>query len=250
MTRIEFSDAFSTSLNSHNTQAQFGEQASKNEIVLDEYEKSFFLTKAQKELVINLYNGKNPFGDSFESTEELRRYLDGLIKTEIYKEGLEEINIEENPNKLKKLDTKGISPNSTLFKLPDDLAFITMEQVTYGDDTLGCYNGSVANVYPVTQDEYSRVKNNPFRGPTKYKVIRLDAGDNTVELISKYKINSYLIKYLAKPSPIILETLPNNLTIEGVNEATDCKLNPILHTIILDRAVRLALQAKSISIDK
>ncbi len=34
-------------------------------------EKSIFLTKAQEEIIIDLYNGKNPFGDSFEKTEEL-----------------------------------------------------------------------------------------------------------------------------------------------------------------------------------
>ena len=42
---------------------------------LNEYEKSLYLTKAQEEYVLSLYNGKNPYGDSFEKTEELRRYL-------------------------------------------------------------------------------------------------------------------------------------------------------------------------------
>jgi hypothetical protein len=58
--------------------------ASLGTVVLDEYEKSLFLTQAQEEIVINLYNGKNPYGDSFESTEELRRYLDELVKTKSY----------------------------------------------------------------------------------------------------------------------------------------------------------------------
>ena len=44
MTRSEFSDMFTTLLNSHNTQALFGEQASKQEVALDEYEKSVLLT--------------------------------------------------------------------------------------------------------------------------------------------------------------------------------------------------------------
>ena len=46
MTISEFSDGFTTLLNSYNTQAMFGEQASKAEITLDEYEKSVFLTQA------------------------------------------------------------------------------------------------------------------------------------------------------------------------------------------------------------
>lgn len=237
MTIQEFSNTFDTLLNSYNTQAQFGEQASKREIVLDEYEKSFYLTKAQEEVVINFYNGKNPYGDSFESTEEMRRYLEGLVKTKVY---LNEDSV----------DGTGVSIDSVFYRLPNDIAFITMEQVIYGDDALGCYKGSTATVYPITQDEYSRIKNNPFRGPTKYKVIRLDAGDSLVELVSKYKIKEYLVRYLSKPEPIILETLPNDLTIEGQNERSECKLNSILHDTILDRAVQIALQAKGISVTK
>lgn len=235
MTIQEFSNTFDILLNSHNTQAQFGEQASKREIVLDEYEKSLYLTKAQEEVVVNLYNGKNPYGDSFEGTEEMRRYLESLVKTKVY-------STEEQVN------GTGVSIGSVFYRLPEDVAFITMEQVTYEDEDLGCYSGSVAAVYPVTQDEYSRIKNNPFRGPTRYKVIRLDTGNNTVELVSKYKIGEYLLKYLARPEPIILEDLPNDLTIEGRGEHSECKLNSILHGTILERAVQMALQAKGISV--
>lgn len=237
MTIQEFSNTFDTLLNSYNTTAQFGEQASKREIVLDEYEKSLYLTKAQEEVVVNFYNGKNPYGDSFESTEEMRRYLENLVKTKVY-------------STTEQVSGTGVSDNSVFYKLPNDVAFITMEQVTYNDKSLGCYNGSTAAVYPVTQDEYSRIKNNPFRGPTRYKAIRLDTGDNTVELISKYKIGKYLLKYLSRPEPIILEDLPNDLTIEGRGEHSECKLNSILHDTILERAVQIALQAKGISVTK
>lgn len=237
MTIQEFSNAFDTLLNSYDTQSQFGEQASKREIVLDEYEKSFYLTKAQEEVVVNFYNGKNPYGDSFESTEEMRRYLESLVKTKVY-------STEEQ------VDGTGVSISSVFYQLPEDVAFITMEQITYEDEALGCYSGSTATVYPVTQDEYSRIKNNPFRGPTRYKAIRLDTGNNTVELVSKYKIGEYMLKYLSRPEPIILEDLPNDLTIEGRGEHSECKLNSILHDTILERAVQMALQAKGISVSK
>ena len=94
------------------------------------------------------------------------------------------------------------------------------------------------------------MKNNPFRRPTKYKVIRLDPGDNLVELVSKYKIGTYLLRYLSRPNPIILEDLPNELTVNGENKERECELNPILHDTILTRAVQLALQSKGISVDK
>ena len=219
-------------LNSYSTQAQFGEQASKRDITLDEYEKSVLLTKAQEELVMSYYDGKNIYGDSFEATEELRRQLDSLVKTKVY-------------TTQDMIEGTGVSNNSVFFQLPSDLAFITMEQITYNDESLGCYNGSRINVQPTRQDEYNKIKNNPFRGATKYKALRLDAGDGIVEIISKYQVGNYLIRYVSKPEPIILEDLPDGLTIEGVSVATECKLNSILHKIILERAVLMALRAKT-----
>ena len=235
MTNEEFSNGFDILVNSYRRFKDFDKQESLDSIEFNEYEKSVYLTKAQEELAINFYNGKNPYGDSFESTEEMRRYLDALVKTKVF-------------TMADALRSIGVSANSVLFQLPDDLAFITMEQITYNDEKLGCYNGSTADVYPVTQDEYSRVKDNPFRGPTKYKAIRLDSGDKTVELVLKYAIKEYLIKYLSKPEPIILETLPNGLTIEGASKQTECKLNSVLHHTILERAVQMALQSKGISV--
>ncbi len=231
----EFSDTFDTLLNSYSVPAELGEQASRATIVLDEYEKSLFLTKAQKELVVNFYNGKNPYRDSFESTEELRRYLDSLVKTKSYSIG-------------ERVTGVGVSDKSVFYRLPPDIAFITLEQIKLADESLGCYNGNRADVYPITQDEYNRVKDNPFRGPTKYKALRLDYGNSIVELISKYSFSTYLIKYLSNPSPIILEDLPNDLSIEGISSKTECKLNPILHDAILERAVRMALIAKGVAI--
>ena len=237
MTLEEFSNGFDTLVNSYKRFKNFDKQEMLDSIEFDEYEKSFYLTKAQEEVAINFYNGKNPYGDSFESTEEMRRYLESLVKTKVY-------STEEQ------LSGVGVSDNSVFYKLPEDIAFITMEQIIYNDESLGCYNGSDATVYPVTQDEYSRIKNNPFRGPTKYKAIRLDAGDNIVELISKFEIGSYLVRYLSRPKPIILEDLPDDLTIEGETNKSECELNPILHDTILERAVQIALQAKGISVTK
>lgn len=247
MTNEEFSNGFDILVNSYSMNLPFGFEDT-HTMTFNEYEKSIFLTKAQQEVVVNLYNGKNIYGDSFELTEELRRYLDGLVKTLVYDATAEASS--ENPQGGKWTDTSVIanksSESSIFFKLPKDLAFITMEQVTYGDAELGCFNGYRANVYPVTQDEYARVKDNPFRGPTRYKAIRLDYGESIVEIISKYNINKYLVKYLAKPTPIVLIDLPDDLSIEEVSEKTECTLNSILHQAILERAVALAVQSKQL----
>lgn len=223
MTPLEFSNNFTVMLNSYHAQANFGEQSSVEEIVLDEYEKSFFLTKAQEEVVLEYYR------DSFETTEEIRRQLDALVKTKIYTD-------------LDKIEGIGVSDNSVFFQLPEDLAFITLEQVTCSE----CIKR--VNVLPVKQDEYNKIKNNPFRGVTKYKALRLDSGNNIVEIIAKEAVKQYIIRYVSKLEPIILETLPGDLTIGGMSDVNECKLNPMLHKTILDRAVVLALQSKGIHI--
>lgn len=238
MTLSEFSNSFDTLVNSFNNSTTPVLPSSKSDVVFDEYEKSVFLTKAQEEIVVNLYNGHTSTGESFEMTEEMRRYLDSLVETKVY----------NSDDQL--TDKIGLSDKSFFYLLPDNIAFITLEQVILNDDSLGCYNGSRVGVYPVTQDEFERVRNNPFRGPTKYKVLRIDYGSNIAELISKYTIDKYLIKYIIKPSPIILIDLPDNLTIDGISKATECQLNSILHNTILERAVVLALRSKGITIGK
>lgn len=82
MTTQEFSDMFDTLLNSYASQAVFGEGASKQEVVLDEYEKSVLLTQAQDIIVKNyFYGNQNPQGQGFD--DSIRRQVDfsSLIKT-------------------------------------------------------------------------------------------------------------------------------------------------------------------------
>ena len=72
----------------------------------------------------------------------------------------------------------------------------------------------------------------------------MDYGDGIIELISKYSIKNYLIKYVSKPEPIILIDLPSELSINGINRKTECKLNSVLHRNLLERAVKLAISTK------
>ena len=174
-----------------------------------------------------MYNGKNTFGDSFEKTEEVRRYLSGLIKT--------------YTTPVKETTYKGLSKHSVFFKLPKDLWFITYEAVDLKDDGLGCKSGEDVCVTPVTQDEYHRIRKNPFRGSNERRALRLDLNEEAVEIVSKYNVASYLVRYLSRPNPIILNDLPNDLSINGINKKTECGLNPVIHRAILERAVRLAI---------
>ena len=69
-----------------------------------------------------------------------------------------------------------------------------------------------------------------------------------MELISKYDIDSYMIKYLSKPAPIILEDL-GTLEIDGQSTPQEFNLHPTLYRVILDRAVLMALQSKGYNIN-
>ena len=57
------------------------------------------------------------------------------------------------------------------------------------------------------------------------------------------------MRYLSKPDPIILENLPDGLTIDGSSVASECKLNELLHQSVLERAVMLALRTRGININ-
>lgn len=236
MTTSEFSDSFDTLLNSYNTQAQFGNEASKREITLDEYEKSVFLTKAQEELVLSLYTGKNSYNDSFESSEEVRRYLANLV---------EEVKLKPITN------TQGIplgvTSTSKFFTLPEDLWFITLETVAVSDSR--CPSRTL-KVYPTKQDEYLSIRDNPFRGANDRRALRLDLSEGNVEIICKYTVSEYYVRYVAKLAPIVLTDLPDGLSINGVDSQMECTLHEALHQKILERAVTLALQSKGYNIQK
>lgn len=223
MTNKEFSDGFSTLLNS------FGITPN---ITLDEYEKSTFLTNAQEELIIDIYSGRNVvYGKSFEQTEEIRRYLSNLVET-----------YETSTKVIGKL---GLSQDSVFFNIPQDTWFITYEVAFLKDSKLGCLDGIEASVVPLPQDDLYRAKDNPFRGPSKDRVLRLDIKSDLAELISKYNVDKYLMRYISQPTPIILEDLPDGLSINGVSTESECELNPVVHRAILERAVQLAIISKT-----
>lgn len=229
MTTRDFSNAFDILLNSYNIPTKFGTDNSIGGITFDEYEKSMFLTQAQEQIVVELYSGRNEFNTSFEVTEESRAYLKDLIKTYMPKEST--------------VTPKGISKYSKFYSLPNDVLFITYESAILSDDSLGCRSGEEVTVVPVTQDEFDSTFNNPFRGPSKRRVLRLDNGSGVAEVISRYNIKDYTIRYISKPSPIILSDL-EDLTIGGDNKESNCKLNSALHEYILRRAVALALASR------
>lgn len=55
---------------------------------------------------------------------------------------------------------------------------------------------------------------------------------------------SYVIRYVERPTPIVLRTLPDGLSIDGESNEKECSLNPILHIDILNKAFELAVTTR------
>lgn len=218
-------------------------------LAFNEYEKSIYLTREQENLVLGLYSDQSSIG-SFEQTEQLRRDLDNLLSTDI----LDPVSAELYSKKPK---ARNIVPDSQLFKLPKGLWFIVYEAGRYeADENDDCRNdedGFPVEIVPVTYDTLHRIKANPFRGPNRRRALRLDNGkhtvsqseDNYVEILPKYKLSKYFVKYIRRPKPIILTQLDGDLSIDGEQQAMGCELHDSLHRLILDGAVRMALSSRT-----
>ena len=218
----ELSNLFDTLLQPYITKDNFGKQ---NTLAFDEYEKSIFLTKAQEQIVLELYQ-------ELEQSEEVRKYLSNLIKTDNYAPVGER-------------DETLINNNFKSYKveISNDILFMIYEQCTLSDEN-NCINNKIVSVIPTIHDDLDKVLKNPFKSPNSRKVIRLDF-DNKIELISKYNISNYKVRYLKKPNPIILVALEDNLSINnGDTKVSNGETNPILHERIVQRAVQLAVQSK------
>ena len=216
----EFSNSFDTLLQPYIAKEFFSEQ---NNLAFDEYEKSIFLTKAQEQIVLELYQ-------ELEQSEENRKYLSNLIKTGNYVPvGEQDETLINNNFKSYKVD------------ISNDILFMIYEQCTLSDEN-NCINNKIVSVVPTIHDDLDKVLKNPFKSPNSRKVIRLDF-DNKIELISKYSISNYKVRYLKKPNPIILVKL-EDLNIDKKQEVSNGETTPILHERIVQRAVQLAVQSK------
>lgn len=231
MTLDQFSHQFDTEVSSYRRFKDFDNKENLDSVEFDEYEKSLWLTKAQEDLVIGLYTGRNASGESFESTEEERRYLSNLVKE-----------VRLNPITNSSDTILGMGSQSKFFTLPEDVWYITYENVNVSDPQCAAYNP--LDVYPVTQDDYNKTKRNPFRGANYRRALRLDLAHGVIEIVSKHTVTSYYVRYLRKPQPIVLVDLPNRLEVEGQSLQQECELHEALHQRLLDLAVREALVSK------
>lgn len=124
-------------------------------------------------------------------------------------------------------------------------------------------------IVPISYKEYDRMMSRPYSQPLKKQAWRLFQNQVTgfdvqTELIPKFNVINedtvitidgtnttmqksefiYKIRYVKRPSPIVLEDLPEGLTINGESTETNCELNPALHIDILNKAVELAMATR------
>ena len=242
MTTQEFSNTFDTLLNSYNSQGMFGEQASKGEIVLDEYEKSVLLTQAQ-DIIIKQYFEGGGINGGFDDSARRQVDFSNLIT------------VEELSKETSSLPTANYDERSIIFKTPQVL-YVLNEKIVVSTTVGEVTTKRQYVVVPINYKEYDRQMSKAYAQPLKKQAWRLfqDGGASTLDLyseiipvegsISSSEVPKYKIRYIRRPRPIVLTNLDfttqADLEIDGVKTVSECELNPILHMDILNKAVELA----------
>lgn len=194
---------------------------------INSYEKSVLLTKAQDELIKNYFNPQgNKYKEGFDDSAKRQIDFSGLISV-------------ANGTLL---DQQGFDLRAKVFKIPTDVFLIINESIVT--------NTGIKQIIPIKFDEYTRLMSKPYKEPLKFQAWRLitDGDINsgvTVEIIpnSQETVESYTLRYVRRPKPIILANLKSeygDVSINGETEISQCELNPLVHREILQRAVELA----------
>ena len=218
----EFSDQFDVLYNNITSNQAPG---------LNEYEKSLFLTKAEKEIVKNYFSADsagNTLKQGFDDSAKRQADFSVLMKTGTC------ASVSNPPSK--------IDDRSSVYTYPNDVFIVINETVKVGT--------AYKQVIPLRYDEYTRLMSKPYKRPLKNQVWRLmnsgtvsgSTATKTVEVIAGPgdSISSYSIRYVRTPKPIIVGNL-DGLTIDGESAVSSgCEIDPILHEDILQRAVELA----------
>lgn len=180
---------------------------------LDEYEKSVFLTQAQLDIIDAYFSSKkNKVQEGFDDSRERQIDFSNLI---------EEEEVDITPNNSYRVD---ITVDGDIFR-------ILNERLLVGDKTLV--------IIPITYLEYDRLQSKPFKYPLKGQAWRIGTKDATIIYGPNYKPDKYVVRYVKRPTPIILTDI-GDLTIEGEHTPIACQLDPSIHHDVIRRACELA----------
>lgn len=207
---------------------------------LNDYEISVFLTKAQEQIVKNYFSIKgNPKQEGLNNSVKRDSDFSTLFKTVSLNNG-----IVKDPNPINILNK-----NINRFTFNNDYLFIINEicEIEKVNNLGEILDTLTTVVVPLHYLEFSRLMTGPYNEPYLYQSWRLISDEtlpntSTFDIIIRYgwEIKNYIIRYIKKPNPIILDDLDNGLSIDGKTDASECELNSILHSEILNRAVELA----------
>ena len=261
MNNKEMSDLFDTLYNNITSNQAPG---------LNEFEKSVFLTKAQSELVKNYFVPQgNAHQTGFDGSQKRQMDFSLLMKT-----------FTGNPN-----GSAVVDPRALVYQIPADVLYIINESMNLLNSK--SVVTAIRQVKALSFDEYERLMSKPFKEPVKYQAWRLmtKSADYTlggisqgqspvIEIIltsadkNKFSLSTtpnraqYILRYVKKPRPIILENFSaafgEDLSIDGKNGSEveysngglnaywePCELDKSIHEEILQRAVELAKVAWS-----
>ena len=259
MTIKEMSDSLDSLLNSYANKAVFGEEASKMDITLDEYEKSLYLTQAQ-DIVLKAYFQRttNGEGNGFDDSEKRQIDFSSLITVKTLTQAASGTPFDERgilfsmPKRVNN-GTEIDGTTDVLFILNEQLLTRVGEAPAEGQADTRPKKTYV--IVPINYKEYDREMSKPYAQPLKKQCWRLfqNAGsgfDYLTELIpvwdleAKETITGYKMRYVRRPNPIVLTDLPDGLSVEGFSEENACELNPILHPEIVQKAVDIIIVSR------
>lgn len=200
-------------------------------IYVDEYEKSVYLTRAQNAMYKEMVN-------NFETTEIIDTYLHPFVKEFVTGSVVEQV---VKPR---------IIPNSIDIVVPSDIYLVAWESAVLGS-TLPSYNNKEVKIIKTRIAEVPYKMDNPFRKPNNKEVLRVITANQDDrylwELIlpENTTLIQYRCKYLKDIRPIILEDLPDGLTIEGESSAINTEFIDEKLEEIIDIAVMSIIKDKT-----
>ena len=185
-------------------------QKAKGGLILDEYTKSLYLTKAQA-LFVEAMLARYEYGDA------LRHVLGSMLNS-----------VTVNSFTYEGIDLYGLVPET-------DILSILYEEL----------NAEKIATIPLDYNDIHDARVNPFRKPYKKLAYRI-TGNKKLTIFSTETVTQYFYDYCREPLPIVLEALPSPLNIQG----SDTEVNSVLPYDSMLKVIDLAVQEiiKDISI--
>lgn len=213
---------------------------------IDMFEKSMLLTKAQEEVV---YNHLQALGNKYQQGAESsdKRMLELAPLLDVWSSDVGTISNYAFNSQAYRFE----------FYMQNKFFIKVLNEIVLFDASKENVDNIYRQVLPISYGEYERYSSKPGGEPLKNQVWKVSTEEyNSIQQntyffvfnqndIENYvdKPNNYTLKIMVKgyrkPTPIILEPLDGNLTIDGESQQQDFFL-PMLKNEIVQRAVEIA----------